>query len=974
MNLDEIRARLSGAQGPTYWRSFEEVAATPEFQAFVNDEFPNRTPDWNDAPQRREFLKLMAASLALAGAGACTKQPRETIVPYVNQPEDIVPGKPLFYATAFPLDGAAEGILVESHMGRPTKIEGNPNHPASMGACDKFALASILNLYDPDRSQVVLKTGNISSWINFVSVASQAVETLKQKKGAGLYILSGVETSPTFAAQMKMLLADFPLAKWHQFSPTGQADTSQVFGQPVNVIYRFDRAARIVSLDSDFLGCGSGHLRYAHDYAVRRRLNSDVEPSRLYVAEGTPSSTGGIADHHFRMRTADVETFAHALASALGVSAPAAQGTPVPMDRVSAIARDLQAHRGSSVVVPGDYQPASVHALAHLLNQRLGAVGQTVIYTDAIEANPSNAMQSLKQLVDEMRSGQVEVLFILGVNPLYEAPADLDFAGALQKVKLRVCLGEHYGETSELCHWHIPETHYLEGWSDVRAFDGTATIQQPLLAPIYGAKSRHELISVLSGFPDRTSHDIVKDYWRTVHQAKDFEDFWQISLHDGVVAGTAFPPKSVPEPKPASQQRAVSGLEVVFRPDPAIGCGAFSNNGWLQEMPKPQNKMTWDNAVWVSPATAQKLQVKAGDVVELQHQGRRVSGPVWVLPGHANDSVTVHLGYGRRLAGRVSTGLGFNANLIRTTAQPWCDSGVELRVTGAHHEFASTQHTQTMEGREPFQLATLEEYRQKPNFAHHEAHSTNELSLFPEHKYDDYKWGMAIDLNACIGCHACTVACQSENNIPVVGKREVTKGRHMNWLRVDRYYHGSLDDPDMYFQPVPCMQCENAPCELVCPVAATVHSGDGLNQMIYNRCVGTRYCSNNCPYKVRRFNFYLYSDWYTESLRGVRNPDVTVRSRGVMEKCTYCVQRINRVKIESEKENRRIRDGEVMTACQQACPTSAIVFGDLNDRNSQVVKLKAEPRNYGLLEELNTRPRTTYLARLRNPNPDLEKG
>jgi molybdopterin-containing oxidoreductase family iron-sulfur binding subunit len=618
-----------------------------------------------------------------------------------------------------------------------------------------------------------------------------------------------------------------------------------------------------------------------------------------------------------------------------------------------------------------------VHAAAHAINQALGNQGISVTYADAGYANPVDPMRSLQQLTRDMQIGQVETLIILGPNPVYEAPASLNFADALGRVKLRLHLGSYYDETAELCHWHIPESHYLEAWSDSRAFDGTVTISQPLLAPLYGSKSIHEVLSVLTGFPDRSSHDVVKDYWRTVQPRQDFDDFWRTSLHDGVVAGTALPGKTMAAPKPVTSVPAAAsaGLEVVFRPDPSIFDGMSSNNGWLQELPKPQNKMTWENAVWISPATAQRLGLNTGDVVEVQIQDRRVNGPVWILPGHANESLTLHLGYGRRRAGHVGNGIGFDANLLRRADAPWSDLGANVRRLTGKHEFASTQHTQTMEGRSPFRVATLEEFHREPSFAHPEEETVPDgMSLFPQYPYRGDKWGMAIDLNACIGCNACAVACQAENNIPVVGRIETAKGRHMNWLRVDRYYRGSLDDPELYFQPVPCMQCENAPCELVCPVGATVHSGDGLNQMIYNRCVGTRYCSNNCPYKVRRFNFYLYSDWYTKSLYGVRNPDVSVRSRGVMEKCTYCIQRINRVKIEAEKEERAVRDGDILTACQQACPTQAIVFGNLNDPNSRVSRLKAEPRNYSLLEELNTRPRTTYLARIRNPNPALEKG
>jgi molybdopterin-containing oxidoreductase family iron-sulfur binding subunit len=729
------------------------------------------------------------------------------------------------------------------------------------------------------------------------------------------------------------------------------------FGRPWNTIYRFDRAKVIVSLDADYLCSGMpGGLRYARDFSARRRAaaeSANVNPPRLYVAEGTPSITGGMADHRYRMRTAEVETFAAKL--------------PDP------ITKDLEANRGASIVIAGEQQPARVHALAHALNQRLGNTGKTVIYTDPVEASPVDEIASITELVKDMNSGAVDALLILSANPVYDAPADLNFLDALKKLKFRAHLGLYSNETAAWCHWHVPEAHYLESWSDGRAYDGTAGIVQPLIAPIYQGKTPHDVLNALVNKADRSSHDTVRDYWQTQHKGADFSEFWQVSLHDGVVAGTAFPQKTPPPAKvPEQRPSRTTGLEIVFRPDPSIGDGAMSNNAWLQEMPKPQNKMTWDNAVWISPKSAQQYGVTTGDVIEIALSGRKIDGPVWILPGHADESLTVHLGYGRTRAGRVANGVGFDAYAIRASDALWHASGAAITRKSHGYPFATTQHTQTMEERDPFRVATLMEYHKSPEFARpEEKHVSADTTLFPQWRYDQHKWGMSIDLTACIGCHACTIACQAENNIPVVGKTETAKGRHMNWLRIDRYYSGSLDDPQMYFQPVPCMHCENALCELVCPVAATVHSAEGLNEMVYNRCVGTRYCSNNCPYKVRRFNFFLYADWDTKSLFGVRNPDVSVRSRGVMEKCSYCVQRINRVKIESEKQDRPIADGEIVTACQQACPAEAIIFGDLNDPNSRVSKLKRQSRDYSLLEELNTRPRTTYLARLRNPNPEI---
>ena len=994
--LRSFQDKLDAGKGPEFWRSLDELADTDEFRRWVDDEFPERSPDWNDPSKRRSFLKIMGASLALAGVSACTKQPHEAIVPYVREPEQISPGKPLFYATAMPVSGGAVGVLAESHMGRPTKVEGNPIHPASLGATDIFTQASILEMWDPDRAQTVTRNGQISSWLNFVAALVGARDDHATRQGAGLAILTRPFTSPTLSSQMQSFMAAMPQAKLHQWEP--------VFRVPgLNPIYDVAAADVIVSLDSDFLACGLGSVRYSYDFAQRRQVSEAAEHpqpkearpegagagaatsteaaqapramSRLYVAEGTPSVTGSMADHRIRLRSSDVPAFAAALAAALNAGG-AAPGLPEQAGRmVPAIARDLQAHRGSSLVIAGDYQPAAVHALARQINEALGNVGKTVTYAAPVDFNPADNVQSIRDLVADMNAGRVQTLLMLGGNPVYDAPADLDFASALRKIKLRAHLSSYFNETSALCQWHIPEAHYLESWGDVRSHDGTATIIQPLIAPLYNGLAAVQILAVLGNKADASPHDVVKGYWSSQAGSGDFNAWWQKTLHDGIVPSGVVPALAAAAPVAGSNVPAAvpqGTLEIVFRPDPAVWDGAFSNNSWLQELPKPQNKMVWDNAAWVSPATASRLGLETGDVVELTYKDRRANAPVWIMPGHADNSVTVHFGYGRTRAGRVGSKIGFNAYALRTSDTPWYGGGVALRKTGASYRFATRQHQDTMAGRDPVKVVSLDEFRRSPEVE--EEPVPHELTMYPNYSYAVYKWGMSIDLNVCTGCQACTIACQAENNIPVVGKDQVSRGRHMNWLRVDRYYRGKPEDPEVYNQPVPCMHCEAAPCEPVCPVAATVHSGDGLNQMVYNRCVGTRYCSNNCPYKVRRFNFYLYSDWFTESLHGLRNPDVTVRSRGVMEKCTYCVQRINAAKIESEKEDRRIVDGEILTACQQACPTRAIIFGDINDPNSRVAKLKAQPRNYSLLGDLNTRPRTTYLARVRNPNPEIEKG
>jgi molybdopterin-containing oxidoreductase family iron-sulfur binding subunit len=755
------------------------------------------------------------------------------------------------------------------------------------------------------------------------------------------------------------------------------------FGQPVETRYDFSKADVILSLDADFLYAGfPGSTRYIRDFAKRRNPDAG-NMSRLYVVESTMSSTGAKADHRLPVRAGDVATFAGHLPAAIGSYEPVLTlEHPEQQKFANALVQELRNHRGSSVVIPGDHQPPVIHVLAHEINQALGNIGKTVFYTDPVDANPVNQTDSIKDLVADMRAGRVDMLFILGGNPAYDAPADLGFADALKNtnIPMRVHLGLYQDETAELCQWHVNEAHYLESWGDARAYDGTVSIVQPLIAPLYGGKSADELTALLAGQAEATGHEIVQSYWQKQHPGADFEAFWRKSLHDGWIEGTAFTPKAValksatfPVP-PISDPKSI---EINFRRDPCVYDGCFSNNGWLQELPKPMSKMTWDNPVLISPAMAARMDLKSEDLITLELNGKRVTAPIWIQAGHPDNSITVFLGYGRKRAGRAGTGAGFDMYPLRSSAAPWFTTGVNITKAGGTYKLATTQGYQTMdtpEGARPqVREASLEEYRKEPDFARDEE-PPEELTLYKPYPYEKelYVWGMAIDLNACVGCNNCIVACQSENNIPVVGKEQVVIGRHMHWLRVDAYYQGDRDSPKAYFQPVPCQQCENAPCEVVCPVGATVHSTEGLNDMVYNRCVGTRYCSNNCPYKVRRFNFLLFQDWETPQLKMMRNPDVTVRSRGVMEKCTYCIQRITQHRIDSEREDRKIQDGELQTACQQSCPADAITFGNINDPNSRVSKAKAIARNYSLLADLNTRPRTTYLAEIRNPNPELE--
>ena len=991
-DLDSLRAQINHANnndaaGPEYWRSLEELAGSPSFQEALHREFPKGASEWVDSVSRRGFLKVMGASMALAGMTGCVRLPLEPIVPYVRQPEEVIPGRPTFYATAMTLGGYASPLLVESHMGRPTKIEGNDQHPASLGGTDIFAQASILGMYDPDRSQSVMSMGDQRSWQAFLTAIRGPLSVQKGLQGAGIRILTPTISSPTLADQLRNFLKIYPQAKWHVYEPINRDNVLEgaklAFGQPVETRYDFEKADVIVSLDADFLYAGfPGNVKYIRDFASRR--NPDAPMNRLYVIESTPTTTGAKADHRLPVRATNLEGFVRELAAAFESSGTATGGMGEQATFFAMLAQDLQAHQGSSVVIAGDQQPAAVHALAHAMNAKLGNVGKTVFYTDTVETNPANQAESLKNLAADMGGSKVDLLIILGGNPAYDAPADLNFADAMTsgKVPLRVHHGLYQNETAELCQWHVNQSHELEAWGDARAYDGTVSIIQPLIAPLYNGKSVLEFVALLSGQSDANGYDLVRAYWQKQHTGADFEQFWRKSLHDGWIEGTAFAPKSFTAKSPATPSEAKAaddkGIELNIRRDPTIYDGQFSNNGWLQELPKPMTKLTWDNAVQIGPKMAERLQINVEDVVELELNGKKIQGPVWIQAGHPDNSVTIFLGYGRKRAGRVGTAQGFDAYALRTSANPWIATGVEIRKTGATYPLASTQGMQSMDtpdgGHRPLVRETsLEEYRKKPNFAKEEE-TPYELSLYQPYPYkeEDYAWGMTIDLNSCVGCNNCMLACQSENNIAVVGKEQTKLGRHMHWIRVDAYYQGDRDNPRAFFQPVPCMQCENAPCEVVCPVGATNHTTEGLNDMVYNRCVGTRYCSNNCPYKVRRFNFLLFQDWETPQYKMMRNPDVSVRSRGVMEKCTYCVQRINERRIDAEREDRKINDTELQTACQQSCPAGAIIFGNMNDPNSKVSKLKAQARNYSLLGELNTRPRTTYLAEVRNPNPEVK--
>jgi molybdopterin-containing oxidoreductase family iron-sulfur binding subunit len=971
------------AAGPRFWRSLSELADDGTFseQARKAAARAQAAIHGLDEPSRRKFLTLMGASFALAGVSGCSVQPVEKIVPYVEQPELIVPGKPLFFATASSRGGDAVGLLVESQMGRPTKIEGNPSHPTSRGATDVFSQAEVLTLYDPDRSQVVVHEGGVETWERFLRFAVDLRERKKSDKGRGLRILTRSVCSPTLIDQIRRLREEMPEAKWHSYEPVtrdaARKGAELALGSAFEAAYHLEKADLVVALDADLLGWGPAGLRHARAFADRRDPESE-SPLKLVAFEPTPTLTGAAADLRTPVASADVLLVAAALARAIGVEgAPELVGKRIEPHAaaIAALAAELQAKKGKALVVVGDTQPAEVHALGLAINAALGAIGETLTLSPPADQGPVDQAASLAELARDIQNGAVDALFVLGANPVYEAPSDLKMGDVLQKVGTLVHLGLYNDETGAISHWHVPEAHFLESWGDVRSSDGTFSLQQPLIEPLNQGRSASDVLAALLGQVGVPGQELVRDYWRTKLPADSFERTWRKALRDGVVETPASAEGAAPAPSlakvqwPATAGPSADELEIVFRPDPTIWDGRYANNGWLQELPKPLTTLTWDNAALVSPALAERLGLEDQQVVELDYRSTPLAVPVLIAPGQAEHTVTLHLGYGRTRAGRVGTGIGFDANKLRRSDSPWSGLGLKVLPTDRRFPLAVTQHHHRTEGREPVKVSTFEAAK------HHGEHHHPDYSFYPDApvpQSEDYAWGMAIDLNRCIGCGGCTIACQAENNIPVVGKSQVLNSRELHWIRVDRYYEGpeaEKANPAIHFQPLPCMHCEKAPCEVVCPVEATSHSQEGLNEMTYNRCVGTRYCGNNCPYKVRRFNFLHYAEeWFapktSPTLTLLNNPDVTVRSRGVMEKCTYCVQRINEARQNAKIEGRKVGGDEVATACQAVCPTRAIVFGNLLDPESAVSKLRKSERSYALLEELGTRPRTTYLTKL----------
>ena len=1023
--LDAAEAQPSR---PKFWRSVSHLKNDPAFREMAAHEFVPGAADGPGAASRRQFLQLMGASMALAGLTAC-RRPVEHVMPFARKPEELIPGLPLNYATAMPFRGALRGLLVESHDGRPTKVEGNPEHPESHGATTVFEQASLLDLYDPDRSQRVVRNGDEASWQAFVDFCRQYATGAASRRVA---VLADPSSSMTMQALRQALTAAYGQVRWVtcDVDPAAQG-LAMAFGQRVRARYDFSAARVIVSLDADFLGSTDRDMLHnTRTFTEGRRMEEPgQEMSRLYVVESSYSITGGMADNRLRLRSSEIPALAAALAARLGLTGVAGEGAAfADHPFVVEMANDLrQAGRGG-VVLAGETQPAEVHALCAALNSRLGSVGRTMhLFDTQAPADDTD----LAGLVAAMNAGDVDALLILGCNPVYDAPADLDVAGALARVGETIHLGLHRDETAAACRWHLPMAHYLEAWGDGRAYGGTMSVVQPLIAPLYeDAHSALEVLHLFTTGTERSGYDLVRDQWKGLLQG-DFEKAWRRVLHDGYLPESGYAAMTATASVPAGYRAPAVGpddLEVVFRLDPKVLDGRYANNAWMQELPDPTTKVVWDNVAVVSPATAERLGVRNelrngkyyADRLQITVGDAAVDLPVWIQPGHADNSVALNLGYGRTLAsnrpehtsnlfdldsyvdvyghGAIGSGVGVSVAPLRTTGAMQVAVGAQATVSDEEYLVVTTQDHGTLPDemheartRGIFRMATVAEYRANPEFVREgepelirepwedypALWQNNHPTTQPGYKDNPYyknQWGMVIDLHACTGCNACVVACQAENNIQVVGKAEIGEGREMHWIRLDRYFVSptdSVEDPQMVLQPLPCMHCENAPCESVCPVAATVHSPDGTNQMIYNRCIGTRYCANNCPYKVRRFNFYNWTKDLPVQVRMAQNPNVTVRSRGVMEKCSYCIQRVREVNKRTNVEDRPIRDGEVMTACQQVCPARAITFGDLNDPDSKVVAKKQSDRRYELLAELSVKPRTSYLGRVRNPNPRL---
>jgi MoCo/4Fe-4S cofactor protein with predicted Tat translocation signal len=1026
--------------GKRYWRSLEELADTPQFQTWLGREFHAGAAELElDGVSRRDFLRVMSASMALAGIGLTgCRRPEAYVVPYTKSVEWLIPGKSVLYTTSMPGPLGGLPLIATTFEGRPTKLEGNPLVPSSNGGTDLFAQATVLDLYDPDRARAFLFNGKESTAQEFDKYLGEVRKELESGKGEGIGILLDEQISPTRDRMLRSLTEQFPQIKFYSYEPLSfeqfDAAITALFGPDVAIRPAFENADIVVSLDCDFLG-SEQTLQGVRDFSRRRRVQGSADGmNRLYAVENRFTTTGGMADHRFRCAASQIPAFALQLAKKIAgstndrvLSGVVGQfndtGSQFDDAWLTECANDLVSKKGRSLILASNRLPAWVHSVVLAMNSALGAFGATL----EILSVPRVKTANLGDLVADAKSHVLKKLFIFGGNPVYTAPADLDWSGVQRSIPEVVRLGYHVDETSAETKWHVPETHFLESWGDQRAVDGTYLPIQPMILPLFGGLSQIDILSKLAALPNGVQ--AVRDTFKSVTKESDFEVAWTKFLRNGYaeetvygVAKVDFNPNALPDQLKAAGPLpgpvTPSAIEVVFTADYKVYDGRFANNAWLQELPDPITKITWDNAVLLSKSTAKALQVEDGDMLEISVNERKLQAPAMIAPGHADYSLSLSLGYGRWVVGRVGRGTGFNAYELRTVAAPYYATRATVKVTQKKgYKLAQTQDHYSMEGRALVREGTVEDYKKNPAFAKavwiDEGDSPN-VSLYSHPPLSaPNQWAMSVDLNTCTGCNACVLACQSENNIPVVGKEQVARGREMQWMRIDRYFASAdgdknnphlEDEPEMVMEPMMCQHCENAPCETVCPVNATVHSEEGLNLMVYNRCIGTRYCSNNCPFKVRRFNFFNYNDrpvldridkgapgfqgkselylgplapWgMAEISKLQKNPNVTVRSRGVMEKCTYCVQRIETAKIAQRvkagvKGDLTLPTDSVQAACQQACPAEAIVFGDLKDPKSRIAQLRELPQNYHLLDYLNLQTRTGYLARIRNPNPKM---
>ncbi|MDF1746144.1 MAG: TAT-variant-translocated molybdopterin oxidoreductase [Gimesia sp.] len=1001
-----------------YWRSLNELHSTPEFEEILNREFSAAASEYPEGVSRRRWMQLMGASVALAGVSGCRWED-EKISPSVSRPEGLIPGMPQKFATFMELGGMAQALLVTSYDGRPIKVEGNPDSAQAHGASSVFAQSETLSLYDPDRAVGVVerKAGTRYSrdWQAFVEYADSILGPARQDGGAKVRVLADVSSSAARKNLQEKFSARYPKSRWYEYTADSRDNAYQgaklAFGDVVRPHFDLSKANIVVCLDEDLLSEHPASLLHARDWAARRDPAAG-EMNRLYAVESRFTTTGLSADHRLPSRSVDIGFYltkleAQVQALLSGKKAEAA-GDDYASKVLAAMADDLVANKGASLIAIGTSQPAELHARVHKLNELLGNAGKTIRYSKEPLATDVSSVEALRTLAGEMQAGSVETLIILGGNPAYNAPGDIDFVSALSSVPNAIHLGEYEDETSLLCQWHLPKTHPFEQWGDSRAYDGTLCVAQPLLEPLHDGKSEVELLAILNGEKNPVGLDLVKEAVKGSLDSMAVNASWRRLVHDGVLKGSSLEtvsPKVKALPAAKITEAASEEMELVFYASPQVYDGRFANSGWLQETPDNLTKITWDNAAIIAPKTAKGLGVEFGSVVKLILEGKSIELPVYVLPGQAPNSIAVALGYGRTAAGLVGgdvardvAPVGENIAALQSKGAINFAAGLKVEKTGKEYELAVTQDHHSIDavgageiqGRvgQLVREGDLSEYKKNPGFAEERTHHPELKSLWDkpsdvEHSYEELSyegqaWGMSVDLTKCIGCNSCSIACQAENNVPVVGREQVINSREMHWIRVDRYFTGDdVDNPGVSIEPMFFQQCEFAPCVQVCAVAATVHSDEGLNDMVYNRCVGTRYCANNCPYKVRRFNYFNFNKVYEDPNRKLQalvlNPEVTVRHRGVMEKCTYCVQRIKTVQIEAKNEQRPIEDGEIVTACQQACPAKAIEFGDLVNKKSIVRQKHDDPRAYKALSELNIKPRTAYLARILNPHPSLAK-